>query len=360
MSARPETRREQAEQIAILAATALALWLCWSMLRPFVQVIAWAAILAILFFPAHRWILRRVRHPAPAAALSLLLVLITVIAPLLFVTTTLVRELADAVGALQEAGQRMRSDPDAARTLETLRRAVQQYVDVDALLQSDKLRETAAVLGQALLQRSAMVIGGLLGFIVSALLTVFTLFYLFRDGETIARRLPDFLPVPRPDAERIIARAREMITASVYGVVVIAIVQGTLGGILFAFLGLPSPIVWGVVMTVMSTVPMAGSALIWAPAAAFLFLTGQYGKGAVLVFCGMFVIGMVDNLLRPRLVSRRTQMHELLVFFSVVGGLAAFGVLGLLLGPVVLAIALALLEMVFVRRAPDAAAPAGA
>ena len=360
MSARPQTRREQAEQIAILAATALALWLCWSMLRPFVQVIAWAAILAILFFPAHRWIHRRVRHAAPASALSLLLVLITVIAPLLFVTTTLVRELAGAVGALQEAGQRVRGDPDAARRFETVRQAVQQYVDVDALLQSDKLRDTAAYLGQALLQRSAMVIGGLLGFIVSALLTVFTLFYLFRDGEAIARRLPDLLPLPRPDAERIIARVREMITASVYGVVVIAIVQGTLGGILFAILGLPSPIVWGVVMTVMSTVPMAGSALIWAPAAAFLFLTGQYGKGAVLVFCGVAVIGMVDNLLRPRLVSRRTQMHELLVFFSVVGGLAAFGVLGLLLGPVVLAIALALLEMLFVRREPDAAAPAGA
>jgi predicted PurR-regulated permease PerM len=360
VSARPQTRREQSEWIAILASTAVALWLCWSMLRPFVQVIAWAAILAILFFPAHRWIQRRVRRPALAAGLSLLLVLITVIAPLLFVTTTLVRELADAVGALQAAGQRMRTDPDAARTFETLRRTVQQYVDVDALLQSDKLRDTAAVLGQALLQRSAMVIGGLLGFIVSALLTVFTLYYLFRDGENIARRLPDLLPLPRPDAERIIARVLEMITASVYGVVVIAIVQGTLGGLLFAILGLPSPIVWGVVMTVMSTVPMAGSALIWAPAAAFLFLTGQYGRGAVLVFCGVFVIGMADNLLRPRLVSRRTQMHELLVFFSVVGGLAAFGVLGLLLGPVVLAIALALLEMLFVRREPDAAAPAGA
>jgi predicted PurR-regulated permease PerM len=360
MTARGVSRREQAEQIALLAATALVLWLCWSMLQPFVQVIAWAAILAILFFPAHRWILRRVRRPAVASALSLLLVLITVIAPLLFVTTTLVRELTDAVGALQAAGQQIRSDPEAARKLETLRRTAQQYVDVDALLQSDKLREAAGVVGQAILQRSAMLIGGLLGFIVSALLTVFTLYYLFRDGEQIARRLPGLLPLPRPDAERIIARAREMITASVYGVVVIAIVQGTLGGILFAILGLPSPIVWGVVMTVMSTVPMAGSALIWAPAAAFLFLTGQYGKGAALVLCGVFVIGMADNLLRPRLVSRRTQMHELLVFFSVVGGLAAFGVLGLLLGPVVLAITLALLEMVFGRRDPDAAAPAEA
>jgi predicted PurR-regulated permease PerM len=350
------SRREQVELIAVLAATALALWLCWSMLQPFVQVIAWAAIMAILFAPAHRWILHRVRRPAPAAALALLLVLITVIVPLLVVTTALAREVVDAVDALQAAGQQLRADPEAARRLESLRRTVQQYVDVDALLKSDKVREAAATAGQALLTRSAMLIGGLLGLIVSALMTAFTLYYLFRDGDRIARRMPDLLPLPRPDAVRIIARTREMITASVYGVVVIAIVQGTLGGIMFAILGLPSPILWGVVMVVMSTVPMAGSALIWAPAAAFLFLTGQYGKGAALIVWGVFVIGMADNLLRPRLVSRRTQMHELLIFFSVIGGLAAFGVLGLLLGPVVLAIAMALLEMLFLRREPEAAA----
>jgi predicted PurR-regulated permease PerM len=349
------TRRDQIQLIAILAATALALWLCWSMLQPFVQVIAWAAIMAVLFSPAYRWILRRVRRPAIAAAASLLLVVITVIAPLLVVTTALARELVGAVDSLQTAGQQLRTDPDAARTLETVRQTVQKYVDLDALLKSEKVREAAGVAAQALLTRSAMLIGGLLGLIVNALMTAFTLYYLFRDSEKIARRLPDLLPLPRPDAVRIIARTREMITASVYGVVVIAIVQGTLGGVMFAILGLPSPIVWGVVMVVLSTVPMAGSAIVWAPAAAFLFLTGQYGRGAALLFWGVFVIGMADNLLRPRLVSRRTQMHELLIFFSVIGGLAAFGVLGLLLGPVVLAIAMALLEMLFVRGEPEAA-----
>jgi len=354
------SRREQVELIAILAATALMLWLCWSMLRPFLQVIAWAGIMAVLFFPAYRWILSRVRRPALAAVVSLLLVLATVIAPVLIVTTALARELVDAVDSLQTAGQQLRTDPNAARTLESLRQTVQRYVDIDAVLKSDKMREAAGVAAQAVLTRSAMLIGGLLGLIVNALMTAFTLYYLFRDGETIARRLPDLLPLPRPDALRIIARTREMITASVYGVVVIAIVQGTLGGVMFAILGLPSPIVWGVVMVVMSTVPMAGSALIWAPAAAFLFVTGAYGKGAALLVWGVFVIGMADNLLRPRLVSRRTQMHELLIFFSVIGGLAAFGVLGLLLGPVVLAIALALLEMLFLRREPEVPAQAGA
>jgi predicted PurR-regulated permease PerM len=150
-----------------------------------------------------------------------------------------------------------------------------------------------------------------------------------------------------------------MITASVYGVVVIAILQGTLGGIMFAILGLPSPFVWGVVMTVLSTVPLAGSALVWAPAAAWLFVTSQYGRGITLLVWGVFVIGMIDNLLRPRLVGRRTQMHELSIFFSVIGGLGLFGMVGLLLGPVVLAITYALLDVLFGGRedntAPDPA-----
>ena len=139
-------------------------------------------------------------------------------------------------------------------------------------------------------------------------------------------------------------RTGEIVSASVYGVVVIAVVQGTLGGLMFWVLGLPSPLVWGVVMIVLSTIPMLGTFLVWVPAAIFLAVTGHLVKALVLTFWGAVVIGMADNLLRPRLVGDRAQMHELLIFFSVLGGLQVFGVLGILLGPVVVAIGLSLLE----------------
>ena len=161
------------------------------------------------------------------------------------------------------------------------------------------------------------------------------------------QRLPDVLPLDRTRSRKLLHRAHEIVTASVYGVVVIAIIQGALGGVMFAVLGLPSPIVWGVVMTFLSTIPMLGSGIIWGPAAVVLGVTGQWWKMGALTIWGALVIGTIDNFLRPRLVGKRTRMHDLLVFFSVLGGLAAFGVIGLLLGPVVLGMSMVLFEATF-------------
>jgi len=127
-------------------------------------------------------------------------------------------------------------------------------------------------------------------------------------------------------------------------VLVIALIQGTLGGIMFAILGLPSPMLWGVVMVIMATIPLAGAAVIWAPAAAILFVAGHPTKAAILFVFGALVIGTIDNFLRPKLVGERSNLHPLFIFFSVLGGLSAFGLIGLLIGPVVLAIAMGLID----------------
>ena len=151
-------------------------------------------------------------------------------------------------------------------------------------------------------------------------------------------------------------RATEVVGASVYGVLAIAVIQGTLGGLAFWALGVPSAIVWGVVMTFLSMIPMLGAFLVWVPAAIYLALTGHYVKAIFLVVWGTLVIGMIDNFLRPKLVGGRTRLHELLIFFAVLGGLQVFGVLGIVLGPVVLALAMSLIE---VFRAADSATAEG-
>ena len=132
------------------------------------------------------------------------------------------------------------------------------------------------------------------------------------------------------------------------------LIQGTLGTFIFWALGLPSPLLWGVVMFFLSMIPMAGSFLVWAPAALYLALTGAYVKAVILVGWGVLVIGTIDNFLSPRLVGKRARLHELLIFFAVLGGLQVFGVLGLVLGPVVVAITLALIEMVRQAHRPPA------
>lgn len=340
-------RSSQAQWITVMALTAVSLYLCWSMLQPFLEVIAWAVILVVLFAPAHARILAKVRRPGLAAALAVLMVLITVIVPLVFVTSTLVNELAVMAGKAQEFYQMLSNDPATQAKAQEVLAKVSRYVDVQRFLSSDNVRAAAGRASQWLVERSAGLVGGLLGTVVNIFFTIFTMFYLFRDREAIVRQLPDALPLQPADSLAILAHTRQIISASVYGVLVIALIQGVLGGVMFWILGIPSPLVWAVLMTAFCLIPMAGSAVVWVPAMIFLGLTGHYAKAVVLLVWGALVIGTADNLLRPRLVGNKTKMHELSIFFSVLGGLRLFGVLGILLGPVVLAVTLALLEVLW-------------
>ena len=352
-------RAKQAQWIGLMAATAIALFLCWHMVQPFIEVIVWGSILVVLFAPAHAWLLARTRRPSLSAALSVLLVLITVIAPLVFIASTVLGEIAGLTQKAQETYQRLRTDPEAAQQARQALEMANEYADLDALLASDELKNLATRVSQWLLQRSAGFVGGLFSILIRVFFTIFTTYYLFRDREAIARRLPEILPLDPSDSRAILARTREIIAASVYGVLVIAMVQGTLGGVMFWILGIPSALVWAVIMTLLCMIPMAGSALVWAPAAIYLGLTGSYTKAVVLFLFGILVIGTVDNFLRPRLVGGKTKMHELFIFFSVLGGLKVFGIVGILVGPVVLAITLALLEVFRRGGAPLPIAPAG-
>ena len=171
------------------------------------------------------------------------------------------------------------------------------------------------------------------------------MYYLFRDHEKIIQLLPDFLPMERRQGEALLRRIQEVLNASMNGVLVIALIQGTLGGVMFWILGIPSSLLWGVAMVFLSLIPLLGTSIIWFPAALILLSKGYWIKCIILVFWGVAVIGMVDNILRPRLVGRKAHMHELLIFFSVMGGVKVFGVLGILLGPVVLSVAMGFIEV---------------
>ena len=170
------------------------------------------------------------------------------------------------------------------------------------------------------------------------------MYYLFRDSDKIVASLPDALPLRREQSEAIILRTQQVVSASVYGVVSIAVIQGILGGLMFWILGIPSPLLWAVLMTFVCMIPVAGSFLVWLPLAIYLMVLGHWTRAVVLIVWGALVISTVDNFLRPKLVGGQTKLHELLVFFSVLGGLSVFGLLGIVLGPVVLAITLGLLQ----------------
>ncbi len=327
----------------LLAVTAIALYLCWLMLQPFVAVLAWAAVLVIVFYPVHLRLLQRVKKPGICALLSCILVILTILVPVALVTIAVLNELSGAMSSLQATIAYL-LDPASPYTGRVLGWA-SRYVDIEQLRSGQYIFDRLKGVSGQVAGQTLGFIGGLVGVIVQIFFVIFTMYYLFRDGDKIFATVRDALPLERAQATAVMARTRDVIGASVYGVMAIAVIQGLLGGIAFWALGVPSAIVWGVVMTFLSMIPMLGAFLVWVPAAAYLALAGHPVKAVLMVLWGTLVIGLADNFLRPKLVGERTKLHELLIFFAVLGGLQVFGVLGIVLGPVVLAITLALVEV---------------
>jgi predicted PurR-regulated permease PerM len=266
-------------------------------------------------------------------------VVLTVLIPLTLITAAVVQQGGLAADHLHVGVKRL-LNPDSAAF-----RWVSQYVDLTPLLDPKVLGARLSSVWGAVANRTLGLVGGFVGGMVQVFFVLFTLYYLLRDSEVIMPAIRRSLPLTEAQADVIFERTGEVISASVNGVLVISAIQGLLGMIAFYALELPSALLWGVIMFLLSTIPMAGSAIVWAPAAIYLFATGHWIKSIFLVAWGALVIGMIDNVLRPRLVGKRAKLHELIIFFSVLGGLQVFGVLGLFVGPVVAAIALALVEV---------------
>jgi predicted PurR-regulated permease PerM len=239
-----------------------------------------------------------------------------------------------------------------------------QYLPVEIRLQD--LREFAAQnLRQwsvGIAERAGTVAQNVLGVTVNVLVTLLACFYLFRDGPALMQTLRDIAPLDADYRERLLTITENVLFASVLSSFAVAAIQGTLGGIAFWIVGIGGPALWGIVMMFASFIPFVGAAIIWGPVALYFLFNGEFLKAGILVLIGVLVIGTVDNILRPILISGRVELNGLLVLISVVGGISAFGLLGIVLGPVLIAVAVAMVAAERERRAglPSGAAPPSA
>jgi predicted PurR-regulated permease PerM len=320
-----------ARWLALLAVTAAAVYLCWLIVLPFVDVLLWATVMAVVVHPVHRWLLRRGHGPNAAAGLTTVGAVLVVLVPTFLLGLVLVQEAKGLGDAVRYAADTI-TDPNW-RVYQYLGK----YVDLSKFRDSTNLTERANQIVSAVAERSTGFLGGVAGVVIKAFFVVFTLFYLLRDADSVLAAVRRFLPVDPAQADALIARGREVTYASVAGVVFVAAIQAALGGVMMAPLGVPSPVLWTMVMFLAAMIPVGGATLVWIPAALWLAGQGHWGKAIVLAAWGALVVGMADNILRPRIVGRRTRLHELVVFFSVLGGLQVFGVLGLFVGPAVVA-----------------------
>jgi predicted PurR-regulated permease PerM len=335
-------QKHQARWIGILAVTGIALYLCWLMLRPFITVLEWAAVLVIVFYPIHKRLAKKIQRRRLSALVSSVLVITIVVLPLTFLTIALVNELAGVAGNLPDLmAQLMNSEKGATGKVA---KWIHDHLALDGAKSQEFVIDQLKTAGASLLGQSVGIVGNMVGAIAKAFFVIVTMYYLFRDGDKILRTLSETLPLDNGQSEAMLARVSQVVSASVYGVVTIAMLQGLLGGLAFWALGVPSPILWGVVLAFVCMIPIAGSFFVWLPASIYLVLGGHWTKGLLLILWGVLVISTIDNFLRPRLIKNQTKLHELFVFFSVLGGMSVFGLLGIVLGPVVLAITLGLLD----------------
>ena len=344
--------RERALVVVLVVATALAFYVCYKLARPFLPALAWALALAVVAHPAHEWVARRVKSANLAAGLAVVVVALLLIAPAVFVARQLAREAVEGAQTIQAGieGGEWRSHVEGDARLAPVLTWVEGQIDLKGEIER---------LASGITARVSSFVAGSIRALAELLVTLFALFFFFRDRREITAALRSLVPLSDAETDEVFARVGDTIHATVYGTVLVSIVQGVLGGLMFWVLGLPAPLLWGVVMALLAIVPVLGAFVVWLPAAIYLALAGSWGKALILVAWGTLVVSLIDNLLYPALVGKRLRLHTLPVFIAIVGGIMLFGAAGLILGPVALAVTVALVDVWRRRTAGGRAAEAG-
>lgn len=308
-------------------------------LEPFWGCIFWACAITVIFYPVQQRVLRLIGDkPNRAALITLMLCVLIVILPVLAIGAAFIQEGISFYDKIEKG------EINPAGFIDSIRQAFPVVTEFLSRfgIQTDGLREklsSGAVEASRLLAKEALSIGqNTFGFILSLCLMLYLTFFLLREGHHLVELMVKALPLGDQRERLLFSKFAEVTRATVKGNLVVAVVQGALGGIIFWLLGLPAPILWGVVMAFLSMLPAVGAALVWLPVSLYWYATGDWVIATILVAYGALVIGLADNILRPLLVGRDTKLPDYLVLFSTLGGITLMGVNGFVLGPMVAAL----------------------
>ncbi|MCV2222161.1 AI-2E family transporter [Pseudomonas mercuritolerans] len=323
--------------VLLVLVTVAFIWI----LLPFYAAVFWAVILGILFAPVQRRVQQKFGWPRNVTSLcTLSLCLVIAILPVIIVSILLVQEGATVYKNIESG------ELDIAAYLAQFKHSLPPYfqnlLDRFGVGELDSLREKivkAAMQGSQVLATQAFSFGqGTFEFVVSFFIMLYLLFFFLRDGPELARKMRTAVPLEENHKRRLQLKFNRVVRATVKGNVVVAVTQGALGGLIFWFLDIPSALLWAVLMAFLSLLPAVGAGIVWAPVAAYFLLSGMIWQGVVLGLFGVFVIGLVDNVLRPILVGKDTKMPDYLILVSTLGGLAVFGLNGFVIGPLIAAL----------------------
>jgi predicted PurR-regulated permease PerM len=339
--------------VAFVVASSLAMaWITW----PFFGAILWALVVTIAFAPIHdRIALIMPKRKNTVTLLTMMAVIALVIIPTFIVGSMMVDEALSTYNSLQnreiDIGKIVR-DIEAAIPI-SWRAQIDRFGAMDINALQGRL-STMLTSGLQLFAREAVSIGqGAFNFALTLGVMLYLTFFLLRDGRYVTRRIGEVVPLRSEQRIALFQKFTTVIRATVKGSVIVAIVQGLLGGFLFAFLDIRASLLWGVVMGLLALIPAVGTGLVWAPVGIYLLVTGSIWQGATVLLFGFFVISMVDNVLRPMLVGQDTRMPDYVVLISTLGGLSVMGLNGLIVGPVIAAMFISAWEIFGESRAAD-------
>ena len=341
-----------ASTVFLLALAAISLYFCYLIASPFRGPILLAMMIAIVFHPVHVRIQQHIQRRNAAALISTILVVVVVIIPATGLGVAVLKEVRGLYDLLnQKSAEQGGWNPYVTHFVDRFLGWVGNYVDVSTLDLRGALLRRLDQISQFLISWGAQAVSDIVSFFTASVVAFFTVFFLFRDGRSVALRAADALPLKAGQVERLFTGASESIVANVYGCLAVGATQGTLLSLGFWALGVPSPVVWGLVTGLCSLIPVVGSAAVWGPAAVIFFITGHPWKGVILLGWGA-AVAQTEHVIRPYVISGRAKTHPLLVFFGLLGGVKAFGVLGLFIGPVVVSLTLVVFEMLREENAP--------
>jgi predicted PurR-regulated permease PerM len=338
---------------ALAVLTAVAGYLCYRLAVPFLPALAWALALAVITYPMHAWIRRRLKYENLSAAVSVLLVVLIIVIPALVVAAEMAREAGSAGQLIQEhvKSGRLREAALGLPYGDQIVPWVEGNVD---------FRNVAEQMTAFVSRDTALLLRGSVWAVLEVLVGLFVLFFCFRDRDRLLRGVRALIPLPYAETQEALRRVADSIHATVYGTVVTAVIQGVTGGLLFWAVGLPAPVLWGVVMFILGVLPMVGAILVWAPATVLLVAEGAYPQAIAVLIWGILMSGPVGDYLYAYLTAGRMRMHPVPALIAYLGGLSVFGITGMVLGPAILAVAYELLEVWRRRAVPAAPEPAAA
>jgi predicted PurR-regulated permease PerM len=349
---------ERLARFAFYGTVFLLVWMMWKVVQPFVLEIGWAAVLAICLNPIRLRIEPRLGRTNAALVLVVAVLLLAVL-PAVFVGYTLYAQGGTGVDYVQRKLQEEGGPMSLFHHVWEWMRARAPFLPEEQAVVSG-ISEGLGKVVQHVAGQASRILAGVIGFVFSVAIMLAILFFLIRDSAGFDRTLRRLMPFDPSRNAHFVALSSALVSASVTATLVIAAVQGIIGGITFALLGVPGSMLWGVITTILSFVPLIGAAIVWAPVAVWLAVTGHLVKAVVLALVGILVLSNVDNVVRPLLLAGKSQMNTLVLIISLMGGVAAFGFIGIVLGPLVTVLLTAILDSYYVRPDESLLAPAPA